>query len=95
MHWMLCYVKTVNTGACGSYTTPYTEYYEVWKLYSTLYKVASHPSKGKGYCRAIQYTFWLVGLAVHQSKEAALLTFLDLSNCKGHCRQDTQPIANS
>ena len=29
------------TGVCGSYTTPYTEYYEVWKLYSTLYKVAS------------------------------------------------------
>ena len=28
------FVETVNT--------PYTEYYEVWKLYSTLYKVASH-----------------------------------------------------
>ena len=25
------------TGVCGSYTTPYTEYYEVWKLYFTLY----------------------------------------------------------
>ena len=36
------------TGVCGSYTTPYTEYYKVWKLYSTLYKVASHPSKGEG-----------------------------------------------
>ena len=35
------FVETVNTGVCGSYTTPYTEYYEVWKLYSTLYKVAS------------------------------------------------------
>ena len=23
------FVKTVNTGVCGSYTTPYTEYYEV------------------------------------------------------------------
>ena len=23
------FVDTVNTGACGSYTTPYTEYYEV------------------------------------------------------------------
>ena len=23
----------VDTGVCGSYTTPYTEYYEVWKLY--------------------------------------------------------------
>ena len=43
MHWMLCYVKTVNPGVCGSYTIPYTEYYEVWELYSTLYKVASHP----------------------------------------------------
>ena len=35
-------------GVSGSYTTPYTEYYEVWKLYSTLHTVASHPSKGKG-----------------------------------------------
>ena len=23
------FVDTVNTGICGSYTTPYTEYYEV------------------------------------------------------------------
>ena len=23
------FVKTVDTGVCGSYTTPYTEYYEV------------------------------------------------------------------
>ena len=23
------FVETVNTGVCGSYTTPYTEYYEV------------------------------------------------------------------
>ena len=41
-------VNTVCTGVCGSYTTPYTEYYEVWKLYSTLYKVASRPYQGKG-----------------------------------------------
>ena len=26
------FVDTVNTGVCGSNTTPYTEYYEVWKL---------------------------------------------------------------
>ena len=39
-----CYVcrDCRYTGVCGSFTTPYTEYYEVWKLYSTLYKVASH-----------------------------------------------------
>ena len=35
------FVETVDTGVCGSYTTPYTEYYEVWKLYSTRYKVTS------------------------------------------------------
>ena len=23
------FVETFNTGVCGSYTTPYTEYYEV------------------------------------------------------------------
>ena len=26
------FVDTIDTGICGSYTTPYTEYYEVWKL---------------------------------------------------------------
>ena len=37
-----CYVcrDCRYTDVCGSYTTPYTEYYEVWKFYSTLYKVA-------------------------------------------------------
>ena len=41
-----CYVwqHCRYSGICGSYTTPYTEYYEVWKLYSTLYKVASCPN---------------------------------------------------
>ena len=42
MHWMLCLSDCRYTGVCGSYTTPYTDYYEVWKLYSTLYKVACH-----------------------------------------------------
>ena len=42
----ILFPDTVDTGVCGSYTTPYTEYYEVWQLYSALYKVACHPSKG-------------------------------------------------
>ena len=37
------FVETVNTGVCGSYTTPYTGDYEVSKLYSTRYKVTSLP----------------------------------------------------
>ena len=43
MQCIECYVcrDCRYTGVCGSYTTPYTEHYEVWKLYSTLYKVAS------------------------------------------------------
>ena len=43
MQCIECYVcrDCWYTGVCGSYTTPYTEYYEVWKLYSTLYKVTS------------------------------------------------------
>ena len=38
-----CYVcrDCRYTVVCGSYTTPYTEYYEVGKLYSTLYKMPS------------------------------------------------------
>ena len=49
----IVYGMFVDTGVCGSYTTLYTEYYEVWKLYSTLYEVASCPSKIEGgYCRS-------------------------------------------
>ena len=74
------------TGVCGSYTTPYAGV-------KTLHKVASRPcQEGRLlYCVSLR----LGGLAVHQPEEAALLTFLDLSNYKGDCRQDAQPIANS
>ena len=74
----ILFVNTVDTSVCGSYTTPYTEYYEVWKLYSTLYKVAS-PLQGG---RLLYCAFCLVDLAVHQPEEAALLTFLDLSTTR-------------
>ena len=33
MHWIALnamFVDTVDTGVCGSYTTLYTEYCEVW-----------------------------------------------------------------
>ena len=54
------FVETVDTGICGSYTTLYTEYYEVWKLYSTLYKVASSPAKREGYCRStVSSVLWV------------------------------------
>ena len=55
------------------------------------------PARREGYL--LQYSIWkafcLGGLAVHQSEEAALFTFLDLSNYKGDCRQDAQPIPNA
>ena len=38
---------------------------------------------------------WVYLFTTMQSEEAALLTFLDLSNYKGDWRQDTQPIPNS
>ena len=69
------FVKTIDTAVCGSYTTLYTEYYEVWKL---CIKWPLTPPRGK----AIWKAFSLVGLAVHQSEEAALLTFLDLSTTR-------------
>ena len=40
------FVDTVNTGVCGSYTTPYAEYYEVWKL---CIKWPLTPAKREGY----------------------------------------------
>ena len=38
---------------------------------------------------------WVYWFTTMQSEEATLLTFLDLSNYKGDCRQDAQPIPNS
>ena len=38
---------------------------------------------------------WVWWFTTMQSEEAALLTFLDLSNYKDNCRQDAQPIPNS
>ena len=60
------YIDTVETGVCGFYTTLYT-------VYSTLYTRPLTPPKRKA-CTA----FHLMGLAVHQSEKAALLTFWDL-----------------
>ena len=57
--------------------------------YSTLYGGSLAPPRWNS------TAFCLVGLTVHQSEEAALLTFWDLSNYKGDCTQDAQPILNS
>ena len=81
-------VERVESGVCGSYTAPYAE---VWKLH----KVASHPcQEGR-----LLWAFCLGGLAVHhwsvRGGSFVTVTFLDLSNYKGDCRQDAQPIPNS
>ena len=74
------YFNIVNTSVCGFATL-----YPVYSVY-----MASHPL-GERLIIAI----CPVGLAVHQSKEAALLTFWYLSNYNGSCRQDTQLTPNS
>ena len=68
---------------------------EVLKVYCTLCTVASHPSKGEGYLFKKLSISWVSLFTTSQSKEAALLTFLDLSNYKCDCRQDAQLIPNS
>ena len=42
MHWMLC-LLTLSTLVFVAFTQHCIQSNEVWKLYSTLYKVASHP----------------------------------------------------
>ena len=80
---------TVDTGVCGSYTTPYAGV-------KTLHKVASRPCQEGRLLYCVSLPSWGFSCSpVSQSEEAALLTFLDLSNYKGDCRQDTQPIPNS
>ena len=76
------FVDTVDTGVCGSYTTPYAGV-------KTLHKVASQPCQEGRLLYCVSLPSW--GF----SCSPALLTFLDLSNYKGDCRQDTQPIPNS
>ena len=41
--WRSKHVNALNAMFVETVDTPYTEYYEVWKLYSTLYEVASCP----------------------------------------------------
>ena len=79
----------VDTGVCGSYTTPYAGV-------KTLHKVASRPCQEGRLLYCVSLPSWGFRCSpVSQSEEAALLTFLDLSNYKGDCRQDAQPIPNS
>ena len=86
------FVDTVDTGVCSSYTTPYAEYYGVWKL---CIKWPLAPAKREGYL-FVWKAFCLGGLAVHQSVwGGSFVKFLGLVNYKGDCRQDTQPIPNS
>ena len=83
------FVDTVDTGVCGSYTTPYAEYYEVWKLC-----IKWPLPRGKAIC--IWKAFHLGGLAIHQSVQGgSFVNFLGLVNYKGDCRQDAQPVPNS
>ena len=83
------FVNTVDTGVCGSYTTPYAGV-------KTLHKVASCPCQEGRLLYCVSLPSWGFSCSpVSQSEEAALLTFLELSNYKGDCRQDAQPIPNS
>ena len=83
------FVDTVDTGVCGSYTTPYAGV-------KTLHKVPSRPCQEGRLLYCVSLPSWGFSCSpVSQSEEAALLTFLDLLNYKGDCRQDTQPIPNS
>ena len=73
------FVETVDTGVCGSYTTPYAEYYEVWKL---CIKWPLAPARREGYC--IVWAFCLGGLAAHQSVwGGSFVNFLGLVKLQG------------
>ena len=103
-------VKRVKSGVCSFNTTLHTEYCTVTQFvtqfvthvkrvesvkYYVLYSVyrASRPcQEGRLFEPSVLGVEWFT---TSQSEEATLLTFLDLSNYKGDCRQDAQPIANS
>ena len=62
---------------------------EVSKEHYTLYTEPLAPPRGK------VTAFCLVGLVVQHSEETALLTFWELSNYKGSCRQNAWHTINS
>ena len=70
------FVDTVDTRVCGSYTTPYAGV-------KTLHKVASHPCQEGRLLYCVSLPSWGFSCSpVSQSKEAALLAFLDLTTTR-------------
>ena len=66
----------VDTGVCGSYTTPYAGV-------KTLHKVASRPCQEGRLLYCVSLPSWGFSCSpVSQSEEAALLTFLDLTTTR-------------
>ena len=92
------YVRIVESGVCGFYTTLHTGYcYSCWRYQRLFYSVYSSLSPLAG-ARGYLFEPSVLGVqwfTTSQSEEAALLTFLNFSDYKGDCRQDTQPIPNS
>ena len=75
------FVDTVDTGVYSSYTTPYAEYYEVWKL---CIKWPLAPAKREGYL-FVWKAFHLGGLAVHHWSVwgGSFVNFLGLVKLQG------------
>ena len=70
------FVDTVDTGVCGSYTTPYAGV-------KTLHKVASRPCQEGRLLYCVSLPAWGFSCSpVSQSEDAALLTFLDLTTTR-------------
>ena len=70
------FVNTVDTGVCGSYTTPYAGV-------KTLHKVASCPCQEGRLLYCVSLPSWGFSCSpVSQSEEAALLAFLDLTTTR-------------
>ena len=70
------FVDTVDTGVCGSYTTPYAGV-------KTLHKVASHPCQEGRLLYCVSLPSWGFSCSpVSKSEEAALLTFLNLTTTR-------------
>ena len=95
------YVKDIEDGVCSFYATLHTEYcYSFYscqrcqRYYELYIQWPLAPARRESYF--LQYNIWKVfSNSPPVSLRNALLTFLDLPNYKGDCRQDAQPIPNS
>ena len=93
------YVRGVESGVCGFYTTLHTEYcylcQRCQRLLCSVYSGLSPLPGGKAIYLSLPPWGFSGSPPVSLRRQLCFIMFWYLSNYKGDCRQDTQAIPNS